>query len=113
MTGRYFFAATLLFALAGCAANSGVAPLGSDTFVVSRQAATGFSGSGNLKAEALTEAAQYCSSQSKSLLVVNTKEAAPPYVMGNFPKAEVEFMCLLPSDPRLGAPPSLGRPAIR
>jgi hypothetical protein len=104
------FAAVLPLFLSGCAANSGVAPLGADTFVVSRQAATGFSGSGNLKGEALTEASQYCTGQGKSVLVTNTKEAAPPYVMGNFPKAEVEFMCLNPSDPRLAPPPIQTRP---
>jgi hypothetical protein len=102
--------ATLPLALAGCAANSGVAPLGGDTFVISRQAATGFSGSGNLKAEALTEAGQYCAGQGKNVLVTNTKEAAPPYVMGNFPKAEVEFMCLSPGDPRAAPPPVQNKP---
>ena len=96
-------------AVAGCAANSGVAPLGGDAFVVTRQAATGFSGSGNLKGEALGEAGQYCAGQNKSLMVTNAKETGPPYVMGNFPKAEVEFMCLTPGDPRL-LPPSQNRP---
>jgi hypothetical protein len=100
----------LSIALTGCAANSGIAPLGADTFVVSRQAATGFSGSGNLKGEALTEANQYCTGQGKALFVTNTKEAAPPYVMGNFPKAEVEFMCLNAGDPRLAPPPIQNRP---
>jgi hypothetical protein len=104
------FVVALPLGLAGCAANSGIAPLGADTFVVSRQAATGFSGSGNLKGEALTEAGQYCAGQNKSLLVTNTKEAAPPYVMGNFPKAEVEFMCLSPGDPRLSPAPVQTRP---
>lgn len=96
-------------AVASCAANSGVAPLGGDAFVVTRQAATGFSGSGNLKGEALSEAGQYCAGQNKSLMVTNAKETGPPYVMGNFPKAEVEFMCLAPGDPRL-MPPSQNRP---
>jgi hypothetical protein len=104
------FGVFLPLLLSGCAANSGVAPLGVDTFVVSRQAAAGFSGSGSLKGEALTEAGQYCAGQNKNLLVTNTKEAAPPYVMGNFPKAEVEFMCLSPGDPRLAPPPTQTRP---
>jgi hypothetical protein len=95
-------------AVAGCAANSGVAPLGGDAFVVTRQAATGFSGSGNLKGEALSEAGQFCAGQ--NLMVTNAKETGPPYVMGNFPKAEVEFMCLAPGDPRLQMPPSQNRP---
>jgi len=93
--------------LASCAANSGVAPTGPNSFVVSRQAATGFSGSGTLKAEALTEAGQFCASQDRALLVTDSKEAAPPYVMGNFPKAEVSFMCLATDDPRLTPPPNV------
>jgi hypothetical protein len=83
-----------LVLLAGCAANSGIVPMGRETFTVSRQAATGFSGSGTLKAEALTEAAQYCNIQKKTLEVVNTVEAQPPFILGNFPKAEVQFKCV-------------------
>lgn len=37
----------------GCASNSGVVPIGPDTFMVSRQAATGFSGSGTLKSRSI------------------------------------------------------------
>lgn len=77
----------------GCAANSGVVPASQNTFVVSRQAATGFSGSGNLKAEALGEASQYCRNQQKSVSIVNVQEAQPPFVMGNFPKVEIQFTC--------------------
>jgi hypothetical protein len=104
------FAVVCPLALAGCAANSGVAPTGPDSFMVSRQAATGFSGSGNLKAEALSEAGQYCASRNQILVVTNSKEVGPPYVMGNFPKAEVEFMCLNPGDPRSAPAPIQNRP---
>jgi hypothetical protein len=90
--------------VAGCASNSGVIPIGQDTYMVSRQAATGFSGSGTLKAEAFQEANQFCSSQNKMLQVVNTHEAQPPYILGNFPKAEVQFMCLSRNDAELGRP---------
>jgi hypothetical protein len=58
-----------------------------------------------LKAEALSEAGQYCTDRSKVLFVTNSKEVGPPYIMGNFPKAEVEFMCLNTNDPRLAPPP--------
>jgi hypothetical protein len=85
--------------LAGCASNSGVVPIGKDTYMVSRQAASGFPGSGNLKADALREANQYCASLNKSLQVVSTQEAQPPYILGNFPKAEVQFMCVT-TEPR-------------
>ena len=71
----------LVILVTGCASNSGVVPIGPDTFMVSRQAATGFSGSGTLKAEAFQEANQYCLSQKKKLQVVHTAEAQPPYVL--------------------------------
>lgn len=90
--------------LAGCASNSGVVPMGQDTYMVSRQAATGFTGSGTLKADAFNEANQYCLSQGKTLQVVNTQEAQPPFILGNFPKAEVQFMCLSSNDPELARP---------
>jgi hypothetical protein len=89
---------TLAALLAGCASNSGIIPIGQDTYMVSRQAATGFSGSGTLKAEAFQEANRYCLSQGKNLQVVSTNEAQPPYIFGNFPKAEVQFMCLNSND---------------
>jgi hypothetical protein len=95
---------TLVILVTGCASNSGVVPIGPDTFMVSRQAATGFSGSGTLKAEAFQEANQYCLSQKKKLQVVHTAEAQPPYVFGNFPKAEVQFMCLDANDSELVRP---------
>lgn len=91
-------------ALSGCAANSGVVPMGEDTYMVSRQAATGFSGSGTLKAEALKEANQFCVEQGKSLQVIHTEEARPPYILANFPKAEVQFMCLSAGDAEMQRP---------
>ncbi|QCX50748.1 hypothetical protein E7Z57_00680 [Ralstonia pseudosolanacearum] len=78
--------------------------MGQDTYMVSRQAATGFSGSGTLKAEAFQEANQYCLSQRKVLQVLSTDEAKPPFVLGNFPKAEVQFMCLDADDREHGRP---------
>src|SRR2546428_841808 len=94
----------LAMLLAGCASNSGVIPIGPDTFMVSRQAATGFSGAGNLKAEAFQEANHYCLNHKKQLQVVHTAEAQPPYVWGNFPKVEVQFMCLDANDAELVRP---------
>jgi hypothetical protein len=98
---RFGLVALVAINIAGCASNSGVAPMGAEVFMVSRQAATGFSGSGTLKAEALNEAGQYCAGLSKVIFVTSTEEAQPPYVLGNFPKAEVQFMCLSANDPRL------------
>ena len=93
-----------LIVFAGCASNSGVVPIGPDTFMISRQAATGFPGLGNLKADALKEANQYCIGQRKHMRVVNTSETSPPYVFGNYPRAEIEFMCLDEKDLELTRP---------
>ena len=98
------FAVLLCLGLVGCASNSGVVPIGLDTYMVSRQAATGFSGSGDLKARVFQEANQYCMNHGKKLEVVSTHEASPPYVFGNFPKADVQFMCLDANDPQLTRP---------
>ena len=80
--------------VAGCAANSGVVSMGSDIYFVSRQASTGFAGASTLKAEALQEANQYCQMQKKAIEVVHMTEAQPPFILGNYPKAEVQFKCV-------------------
>jgi hypothetical protein len=85
--------ALLLILLAGCAAHSGVISMGSDTFFISKQAATGFSGASTLKAEVIQEAAQHCASISKELNVINITEAKPPFILGNYPKADIQFKC--------------------
>lgn len=93
-----------LIAVAGCAHNSGVVSMGGDTYMITRQAATGFSGSGNLKAKAIREASAYCASRGRIMKIVAITEAKPPYVLANFPKAEVVFKALDPSSPELKEP---------
>lgn len=80
-------------AVAGCASNPGVVSMGPETFMVSRQAATGFTGIGSLKADAITEANAHCAKRGQRASVTDTQEAAPPYVMGNYPRVEVRFVC--------------------
>jgi len=79
--------------LGGCAANSGVISMGKDSYFISRQAATGFSGAGTLKAETLTEAGAFCGSKGKEVEVVQLTEAQPPFILGNYPKADLQFRC--------------------
>jgi hypothetical protein len=77
--------------IASCAANTGVVPNGSGSYIVAKQAATGFPGLGNLKAEALEEANRYCASLPGSghqLFVTRSTETQPPYVLGNFCNAQ-------------------------
>ena len=56
--------------------------MGEDRYRVSRQAATGFSGSGTLKAEALKEADEHCKKAKKAMVVDRITEAKPPYILG-------------------------------
>lgn len=79
--------------LSGCAAASGVVPMGQDTYMASKQAATGFPGLGNMKAELLTEANEFCSFRGKVMTVTNVVETQPPYIFGNYPRSEVQFRC--------------------
>lgn len=86
-------AIALACCLTACASASGVVPLGGEAFTVSRQAATGFSGMGNLRAEALQEAGQHCAAQGRTLHVTNERESQPPYLLGNYPRIDVDFTC--------------------
>ena len=85
---------TLLIFLTSCAQNSVIIPMGGDTYMVSRQAATGFSGMGTLKAEAMKEAYAQCQQSKKIVQVLETIDAKPPYILGNFPKTEIRFKCV-------------------
>jgi len=80
--------------IGGCAQNSGVINYGDNQYMVSRQAATGFSGMGNLKAEALQEAMVQCKKESKEVQVTKEIDAKPPYIFGNFPRTELHFKCV-------------------
>ena len=86
--------ALLIACACGCASNSGVVPMGSDIYMVSRQAATGFTGMGTLKAEAMKEAYEQCHKTGKSVQVLEAIDARPPYSCGNYPKTEIRFQCV-------------------
>jgi hypothetical protein len=62
--------------------------------MISRQAASGFSGLGALKVEAIKEGEIHCLSLGKSIKVISTSDSQPPYVLGNFPRTEITFMCV-------------------
>jgi len=83
----------MAFAVIGCASQTGVVPNGQGGYLIAKQAATGFPGLGNLKAEAMVEADQYCKGQGRTFALVNSSETQPPYVLGNYPRTEIEFQC--------------------
>jgi hypothetical protein len=88
-----------LFVLSGCASSTGVIPMGPDSFMISKQGASGFSSNGAMKAEAYQEANEFCAKQDKKLMPVGTHEV--PSGFGRLPSSEIEFMCLSPGDPQL------------
>jgi hypothetical protein len=79
--------------LSACASDSGVVPTGSNSYLVTKQAATGFPGLGNLKTDAIKEASAYCDGKAMGLVITSTHETSPPFVLGNYPRAEVNFAC--------------------
>lgn len=91
-TMKHIFSAMIIL-LTGCASNSGIIPLGNETFIISKQAATGFSGTGQIKAVALEEISTECQSRGMAIEIENLKESSPPYLLGNYPTVEITFRC--------------------
>lgn len=92
------------FALVGCASHTGIVSMGKDTYMIAKQQATGFPGLGNMKAEIISEASRHCTALGKELQIVTTQETQPPYILGNYPRSEIQFMCLSAGDPELRRP---------
>jgi hypothetical protein len=90
--------------VSGCASHTGVVPLGQDTFMIAKQQATGFPGLGNMKAEIVAEGSKHRASLNKRFQIVSTNETQPPYILGNYPRSEITFMCLSAGDPELQRP---------
>lgn len=84
----------LLAILSGCAVNSGIVATSDDTYYVSRQAATGFTGLSGLRPEAIKEANEQCAKMGKKYIEIGSKESQPPYILGNFPRVEIQFRCV-------------------
>ena len=79
--------------VASCASNSGVVPIGKQQFFISKQEATGFTGSGILKAEAIKEGTEFCTSMKKEFELVSQNNSEGLHVLGNFPFVEITFIC--------------------
>lgn len=101
---RRILIAVLTATLGACASHTGVVAMGKDTFMIAKQQATGFPGLGNMKAEIIAEGSSYCASQGKEFQLVNSSETKPPYILGNYPRSEIQFMCLVINDSEYGRP---------
>ena len=91
--------------LIGCASTTtGVVPMGRDTYMIAKEQGSGFPGLGTMKGEIITEAVQFCAKQGKEFQITSTKETQPPFILGNYPRSEIEFMCLNAGDKELQRP---------
>jgi len=79
--------------LSGCASHTGVVGVGKENYMIAKQQATGFPGLGNLKAEIIAEASKFCSEKNMVMQLVSTQESQPPYILGNYPRSEIQFTC--------------------
>jgi hypothetical protein len=97
-------ATSLVLVLTACASHTGVVSIGKDTFMIAKQQVTGFPGLGNMKAEIISEGSSHCRAQNKEFQIVSTNESQPPYILGNYPRSELTFMCVAANDPELQRP---------
>lgn len=95
---------TFYLSLASCASHTGVVQIGQDSYMIAKQQGTGFPGLGNMKAEIISEGFKYCSDNQLEFQIISTNETSPPYILGNYPRAEIQFMCLKKGDSQLGRP---------
>jgi hypothetical protein len=79
--------------ITGCAIDTGVVPLNNHTFTITKQAGTGFPGIDGVKEGVLQDATKYCANLHKTLKIITSQETQPPYILGNFPRADMTFSC--------------------
>ena len=88
-----FTIAVTSLCLIGCPSYTGIVKMPNNSYMVAKQQATGFPGLGNMKAEIITDAQNYCTSWGKELNITATTETQPPYIFGNYPRSEIQFTC--------------------
>ena len=82
--------------IAACA-STGIMPIGKDTYMVSKQSATGFQSAVGVKGEVLAEANEFCAKQGLVMVLVslNTKDGVPGR---SYATAELVFRAVRPED---------------
>ena len=91
----FIFTLPIAILISGCATTTtGPISAGKNTYVMSRQEGAFPSGSEPLLAEVLAEANIFCSSLSKEVKLIDSRENPGPYILGNYPKATITFSCV-------------------
>jgi hypothetical protein len=88
---RIAYVALAALVLVGCA-SSGVVPMGSGAYMVTKQSATGFHSGASVTADLYREAGDFCAKQQKELQPINVaeKDGVPGYA---FASSRLEFRC--------------------
>ena len=86
------FSTLYLLVLGGCAASSGVIPIGNETYSVMHRDNGPMASLGSLKAEAYKDAAAFCSGKNRQVEVLRSNDI--PRAFGQFPETEVQFTCI-------------------
>lgn len=81
--------------LGACASVSdGVVTMNDGTMRIVKQEAMGFAGDpAAMEAAVRKQALQHCETRGQDLEVLSLSATQPPYILGNFPSARVEFRC--------------------
>lgn len=65
-----------------------------ERYRIYHQAATGFTGTGGIRRTAIERATRFCKDLgNKQMVTVSEHTASPPYILGNFPRIEIIFVC--------------------
>src|SRR4051794_18169518 len=67
---------------------------GSEKYRVFQQAATGFVSLQSVRKSVEVRADQFCERKGRALNVLQETTSKPPHILGNFPRAELEFECV-------------------
>jgi hypothetical protein len=67
---------------------------GSEQYRVFQQGATGFISLQTVREEVEQKAFRYCENMGMSLKVLQERTSVPPHILGNYPRAELLFVCL-------------------
>jgi N-acetyl-gamma-glutamylphosphate reductase len=88
--------------LTGCVSNTGVVPIGEDTYMIGKSTNLALTSSG-IKADSFKEASRYCEKLNKKIQIISTT-ATDMKLGSHVGSTEIQFMCLTEGDSELNRP---------
>lgn len=81
-------------AMSGCVTNPGVIKTGPHTYMISQTGHTGFASITGLREKALKQANAFCAKKGEVAQMTGTSQSSGIPILGNFPRADIEFICV-------------------